>query len=238
MLDQKENHSDLFKKLELALEKFSPIMKVLHQEWVLEVQPKELKSVLFILRDEFDFECLMDVVGVDYAAYGKSEWVTSLATGTGFSRGINPEKSLDVQALDLKFPVRFSCFYLLLSLKHNLRIRVKVALPNLNSAGQVIDPMIDSVTEIYPSANWPEREVFDLFGILFKGHPDLRRILTDYGFIGHPFRKDFPLSGHVEMRYDAEAGRVVYEPVEIDPRILVPRVIRGECALEKKVKGV
>jgi NADH-quinone oxidoreductase subunit C len=238
MVDQKESHSDLFRKLEKALEKFSPIMSIIHQEWILEITPAVLKSVLSILRDEFNFECLMDVVGVDYASYGQAEWMTSEATGTGFSRAVDREQIAGADSLNLKTPLRFACFYLLLSLKHNLRIRVKVALPNLNSAGQVIDPMVDSVTDIYPSANWPEREAFDLFGILFKGHPDLRRILTDYGFIGHPFRKDFPLSGHVEMRYDSEAGRVVYEPVEIDPRTLVPRVIRCESALETKVKGV
>jgi NADH-quinone oxidoreductase subunit C len=89
-------------------------------------------------------------------------------------------------------------------------------------------PVVDSVVGIWNSANWFEREAFDLFGIVFEGHPDLRRILTDYGFIGHPFRKDFPLSGEVEMRYDAEKQRVVYEPVSIEPRVLVPRVIREE----------
>ncbi|HIA08313.1 MAG TPA: NADH-quinone oxidoreductase subunit C, partial [Chromatiaceae bacterium] len=86
--------------------------------------------------------------------------------------------------------------------------------------------------DIYPSANWAEREAFDLFGILFSGHPDLRRILTDYGFIGHPFRKDFPLTGHVEVRYDPEKGRVEYVPTEIEPRTLVPRVIRAEAEAE------
>jgi NADH-quinone oxidoreductase subunit C len=89
-------------------------------------------------------------------------------------------------------------------------------------------PIVPSVTELWASANWFEREAFDLFGILFDGHPDLRRILTDYGFIGHPFRKDFPLSGNVEMRYDPEQQRVVYEPVSIEPRVLVPRVIRDD----------
>jgi NADH-quinone oxidoreductase subunit C len=89
-------------------------------------------------------------------------------------------------------------------------------------------PMIDSVIPVWPGANWYEREAFDLFGIVFKGHPDLRRILTDYGFIGHPFRKDFPLSGNVEMRYDPALQRVIYQPVTIEPRELVPRVIREE----------
>jgi NADH-quinone oxidoreductase subunit C len=91
-------------------------------------------------------------------------------------------------------------------------------------------PIINSVIGLWESANWYEREAFDLFGILFEGHPDLRRLLTDYGFVGHPFRKDFPLSGHVEMRFDEERGRVVYEPVSIDPRVTVPRVVRREMS--------
>ena len=116
---------------------------------------------------------------------------------------------------------RFAAVYHLLSVSRNQRLRVRVFLDdNL--------PIVDSVTDIWPSANWFEREAFDLFGIVFEGHPDLRRILTDYGFIGYPFRKDFPLSGHVEMRYDPEKRRVVYQPVTIEPRILVPRVIREE----------
>ena len=116
---------------------------------------------------------------------------------------------------------RFATVYHLLSVSRNQRLRVRVFLDdNL--------PIVDSVTEIWPSANWFEREAFDLYGIVFEGHPDLRRILTDYGFIGHPFRKDFPLSGHVEMRYDPEKQRVVYQPVTIEPRVLVPRVIREE----------
>ena len=95
---------------------------------------------------------------------------------------------------------------------------------------------MDSIVDIWNSANWFEREAFDLFGILFQGHPDLRRILTDYGFIGHPFRKDFPLSGHVEMRYDPEQSRVVYQPVSIEPRVLVPRVIREDSRYVKGLK--
>jgi len=116
---------------------------------------------------------------------------------------------------------RFAVVYHLLSLKHNRRLRLRAYLEDEN-------PLIASVTSIWNSANWYEREAFDLFGIVFEGHPDLRRLLTDYGFIGHPFRKDFPLIGEVEMRYDAEKQRVVYQPVSIEPRILVPRVIREE----------
>ncbi len=116
---------------------------------------------------------------------------------------------------------RYAVVYHLLSVSRNQRLRLRVFLDDTL-------PVVDSVVDVWPSANWFEREAFDLFGIIFEGHPDLRRLLTDYGFIGHPFRKDFPLSGHVEMRYDPEKGRVVYQPVTIEPRVTVPRVIREE----------
>jgi NADH-quinone oxidoreductase subunit C len=115
---------------------------------------------------------------------------------------------------------RFAAVLHLLSLTHNWRLRLRVF--SLNDDF----PILDSVIEIWPSVNWYEREAFDLFGIVFEGHPDLRRILTDYGFIGHPFRKDFPISGHVEMRYDPEQKRVIYQPVTIEPREIVPRIVR------------
>ncbi|HWQ38866.1 MAG TPA: NADH-quinone oxidoreductase subunit C [Burkholderiales bacterium] len=117
---------------------------------------------------------------------------------------------------------RFAVVYHLLSLAHNWRLRV-VAYCRSDDF-----PQMDSVVDLWPSANWYEREAFDLFGIVFPGHPDLRRLLTDYGFVGHPFRKDFPLSGHVEMRYDPDQQRVVYQPVTIEPREIVPRVVREE----------
>ena len=116
---------------------------------------------------------------------------------------------------------RFAVVYHLLSIKNNHRVRLRTFVD-----GEV--PMVPSVIDIWNSANWFEREAFDLFGIVFDGHPDLRRILTDYGFIGHPFRKDFPLSGNVEMRYDPEQKRVIYQPVSIEPRMLIPRVIRQD----------
>ena len=116
---------------------------------------------------------------------------------------------------------RFAVVYHLLSVSRNQRLRLRVF------ANDDM-PVVESVVDIWNSANWYEREAFDLFGIIFEGHPDLRRILTDYGFIGHPFRKDFPLTGQVEMRYDSERGRVIYQPVTIEPRVLVPRVIREE----------
>ncbi len=117
---------------------------------------------------------------------------------------------------------RFAATTHLLSIKHNWRLRVRVFAPDDDL------PIVPSVTDIWPAANWFEREAFDLLGILFEGHNDLRRILTDYGFIGHPFRKDFPITGYVEMRYDAEQKRVIYQPVTIEPRENVPRVIREE----------
>jgi NADH-quinone oxidoreductase subunit C len=115
---------------------------------------------------------------------------------------------------------RFAAVLHILSLPHNWRLRVRVFCADDNF------PMLDSVVELWSSVNWYEREAFDLFGIVFDGHPDLRRILTDYGFIGHPFRKDFPISGHVEMRYDPEQKRVVYQPVTIEPREITPRIVR------------
>jgi len=196
----------------------------------LEVRPGLLKTALNFLKTNFSFEQLTDLFAVDYSTYGQAEWKTDLATGTGFSRGCHrfpPEELKDLR--------RFAVVYQLLSLKNNLRIRVQVF---LNAS----DPRVPSVEMIYPSANWAEREAFDLFGVLFEDHSDLRRILTDYGFIGYPFRKDFPISGHVEMRYDEKQKRVVYEPVEIEPRILVPRVIRhdnryGEVKKEEPSRG-
>ncbi len=117
---------------------------------------------------------------------------------------------------------RYAIVYHLLSLANNWRLRVRAFAPDDDF------PVVPSVIDIWPAANWYEREAFDLYGVMFTGHPDLRRILTDYGFIGHPFRKDFPLSGYVEMRYDPEQGRVIYQPVTIEPREIVPRVIREE----------
>lgn len=116
---------------------------------------------------------------------------------------------------------RYAVVYHLMSLNNNFRIRVRASLDDAQ-------PVLDSIREIWPAADWFEREAFDLYGIIFNGHPDLRRLLTDYGFIGHPFRKDFPLSGQVEMRYDEEQGRVIYVPVTVDDRILVPRTIRKD----------
>lgn len=189
---------------------------IARREVTIEVSPTHIFSVCQTLRDEFGFSQLMDVCGVDYAAYGQADWETTQATSTGFSRGVDK----GIYTKDAALP-RFAVVYHLLSIQHNQRLRVRAFLTEE-------PPRIDSVIAIWNSANWFEREAFDLYGILFDGHPDLRRILTDYGFIGHPFRKDFPLSGNVEMRYDPEKRRVIYEPVSIEPRVLVPKVIRQD----------
>ena len=163
----------------------------------------------------FLFNELIDLCGVDYLYFGKYDWETEAATEDGFSRGVELKEYTE-------FPwekPRFAVVYHLLSTALNHRMRVKVFLHEDNL-------LIPSVEDIWKAANWFEREAYDLYGILFENHPDLRRILTDYGFIGHPFRKDFPISGHVEMRYDAQQERVIYEPVDIEPRVLVPKVIR------------
>jgi len=166
---------------------------------------------------------MIDLCGVDYLAYGESEWDIG---GSSLSRGVKREFSFDDSELDETDSVfegkRYAVVIHLLSIKHNQRIRLKTYCDDNEF------PVVASVTDIWSSANWFEREAFDLFGIMFSGHPDLRRILTDYGFSGHPFRKDFPLIGQVEMRYDEEQKRVVYEPVSIEPRVLVPRIIRDD----------
>jgi NADH-quinone oxidoreductase subunit C len=190
-------------------------------ELTYEVPADELLAVAAVLRDAPDlkFEMCMDVCGVDYLSHGRDEWTTQSATSSGFSRGV----ARGAQRVDELAPGRrFAAVYHLLSISLNQRLRLRVFCADDDA------PMVDSVTGIWAGANWFERETFDLFGILFKGHPDLRRLLTDYGFIGHPFRKDFPLSGNVEVRYDPEKGRVVYQPVTIDPRVLVPKVIRHD----------
>jgi NADH-quinone oxidoreductase subunit C len=212
------------------------------------------------------FEQLVDLCGVDHLTYGRSEWNTETATFRGFSRGVDrrsptavayeradvragdlPAKEFEPQAAataltrpaaDLSQQAgrgeeegrRFAVVYHLLSVANNRRLRLRAWCP----PGE--PPLMDSVIEVWKSADWFEREAFDLYGILFRGHPDLRRLLTDYGFLGHPFRKDFPLIGNVEVRYDPARGRVVYEPVTIEPRTLVPRVIREDNRYEPALK--
>lgn len=191
--------------------------ELLNGEVTLHVSADSILSVCEQLRDQFGFEQLVDVCGVDYSQYGSTSWETKGATEHGFSRAVDGEGNM----APVEEGFRFAVVYHLLSIQHNQRLRLKVRL-------DADLPIVDSVTPIWNGADWFEREAFDLFGILFNGHTDLRRILTDYGFIGHPFRKDFPLIGNVEMRYDPEKKRVVYEPVSIEERILVPRVIRDD----------
>jgi len=161
---------------------------------------------------------LMDLTAVDYLHFGRDEWQTISATHSGFSRGRVARPNAHLPAGE----ARFAIVYQLLSITHNHRLRLRVPC----AAGD--EPVVDSVIDVWAAANWFEREAFDLYGILFRGHPDLRRLLTDYGFIGHPFRKDFPLAGNVEVRYDADKKRVIYQPVTIEPRVLVPKVIRDD----------
>ena len=199
-------------------------------EVTIEVKPENLIEVATILRDNdsLQFQQLLDVCGVDYSQYGRAEWQTGDASHAGFSRGVDDAASTGrLQFGDELDPMtaqgrRFAAVYHLISYALNQRLRVRVY------GSDDSFPVVPTVTGIWSSADWYEREAFDLFGILFSDHPDLRRILTDYGFVGHPFRKDFPLVGHVEMRYDPERERVVYEPVSIEPRVLVPRVRRED----------
>ena len=187
-----------------------------------------LKPLLYKLRENsaFAFEELIDLSVVDYLLYGQYDWETKSATENGFSRGVERQEE---KAYVLDTP-RFAVVYHLLSTTNNQRLRLKVFVDESS-------PVVPSVHDIWKGANWFEREAYDLFGILFEGHPDLRRILTDYGFIGHPFRKDFPLSGHVEMRYDALLQKVIYEPVDIVPRISVPKVIREDNRYSSDLKS-
>ena len=217
----------LASKVEARLPNLLQRVPSLPDELCYEVQPADIKQVCLALRDDpqLKFEILTDLAGIDYLDYGTSEWKTYTATSSGFSRGVNrggARKPHD--------GARFAVAYHLLSVTHNQRIRIRARCEDAE------DPIIDSVVEIWPAANWFEREAFDLYGILFTGHPDLRRILTDYGFIGHPFRKDFPLIGNVEVRYDADKQRVIYEPVTIQPRTLVPKVIRDDNRYDPALK--
>jgi NADH-quinone oxidoreductase subunit C len=206
-------------------------------EVTIEVPAGQWRATCEALRDRFGFEQLVDLSGVDYLGYGTDEWDTETSS-EGFSRGVegagpgrfgfgqSPSAESDAGEVPLQGVAgrRFAVAAHLLSVQHNRRVRVRCFAPDDAL------PVVDSVVPVWVGANWFEREAFDLFGIVFAGHPDLRRILTDYGFVGHPFRKDFPLIGNVEVRYDPERQRVVYEPVtSVEPRVLVPRVIRDDA---------
>ena len=199
-------------------------------EVTIEVSAENLVEVATELRDneQFQFQQLVDLCGVDYSQYGETEWQTNDASRAGFSRGVEGAGSMgrlqfgdELESVVAKGR-RYAMVCHLISYRHNLRLRLRCF------AADDSFPVVPSLVNIWRVVDWYEREAFDLFGILFSDHPDLRRILTDYGFVGHPFRKDFPLIGHVEMRYDPEKERVVYEPVSIEPRVLVPRVKRED----------
>jgi NADH-quinone oxidoreductase subunit C len=195
-----------------------------YSEITMLVPKDKLLAVAAQLRDgeQYLFDQIIDVCGVDYSTYGQGEWVTDGASATGFGRGVETVSPVSVDE-------QFAAVYHLLSVAKNQRLRLRVSLDSEK-------PVVSSVVDIWNSANWYEREAFDMFGIQFEGHPDLRRILTDYGFIGHPFRKDFPLTGYVEMRYDPEQQRVVYVPVSVEQRTQVPRVVRnsGQQEIEQE----
>ncbi|TLY47407.1 MAG: NADH-quinone oxidoreductase subunit C [Gammaproteobacteria bacterium] len=213
--------SDIVLQLQKINQRFDSVIQeiiVERDEITLEISAEQLPEVGLALRDEtdFKFELLVDVCVVDYAEYGMSEWTTERSTLTGFERGV--DTTGDLHPIAWNKP-RFAVVYHLLSLTHNQRLRLRVF-----AKGET--PQVPSVIKLWSAADWYEREAFDLYGVFFDGHPDLRRLLTDYGFVGHPFRKDFPLTGHVEVRYDASEGRVIYQPVTVTPRTLVPKTIR------------
>ena len=185
----------------------------------IKVKNDQLIEIAQILREDQSYELLLDVIAVDYLTFGNADWKTNTATNTGYSRAVQPTI---IPEIDATFKDRFAVFYQLLSVSTNQRLTIKVFASESNP------PTVPSVVSIWSSADWFEREAFDLMGIHFEGHPDLRRILTDYGFIGHPFRKDFPTNGNLEVVYDEEKGEVVYQPVSISTRPSVPRVIRDQ----------
>lgn len=207
-------------------------------ETTLEVAPAQWHATALALRDEFGFDQLVDLCGVDYLSYGSAEWDTDDVSSSGFSRGVEgkgagrfawgeapSEESGDAGAQPVDAPQnRYAVVAHLLAYAGNRRLRIRCFAPNDDV------PVVASLCDVWPGVNWFERETFDLYGVVFEGHPDLRRILTDYGFVGHPFRKDFPLIGNVEVRYDELKQRVVYEPVNsVEPRVNVPRVIRDDA---------
>ena len=202
-------------------------------EVTIEVLPENWLAVAKFLRDEpeWQFEQCVDVCGVDYLSYGDVEWDTTGVSSQGFSRGVEGKGAGRFNWSERPRPEhhkrRFAVVAHLLSLGRNQRVRLRAY-----CADDEV-PSMPSLVDLWPGVNWFEREAFDLYGIVFEGHPDLRRILTDYGFVGHAFRKDFPLIGNVEVRYDPDKRRVVYEPVSIEPRVLVPRTIRDDSRYEQ-----
>jgi NADH-quinone oxidoreductase subunit C len=221
-----ERLNNLKELISTTLGEMATEITIAHREVTVEVPKADITKACRKLRDTeaLEFDMVIDVCGVDYLHYGIAEWETHSASGTGFDRGVESASEKE-RVIEWNKP-RFAVVYHLLSTVNNQRVRVKAFLTEE-------DLMIDTVVDVWPGANWFERETFDMFGILFNGHPDMRRILSDYGFIGNAFRKDFPLSGNVEVRYDAKLARVVYEPVKLEKRILVPKVIREANRFEE-----
>ncbi len=230
-----EAKSQFVQKLEAKLGQKLARLDESRGETTIEVLPENWLAVASVLRDDADlhFELAMDLCGVDYLSYGLTEWDTTDVSSTGFSRGVEGNAGPGrfgwaQRPLHPDIPHRFGVVVHLLSVKHNRRLRLRAHCADDDLPG------LPSLIGIWPAVDWFEREAFDLYGIVFEGHPDLRRILTDYGFVGHPFRKDFPLIGNVEVRYDPEKKRVVYEPVtSVEPRVLVPRTIRDDSRYEQ-----
>ena len=212
-MDRKKNT----KTLEENLQQFDIEVTINRSNPEIKVSREQLYELANTLKKDESYEILMDVIAVDYLTYGDVDWKTNNATNTGYSRAVKPTI---IPEIDETFEERFAVFYQLLSVKTNQRLTLKVFSSESNP------PSIPSLVDVWSSADWFEREAFDLMGIHFEGHPDLRRILTDYGFIGHPFRKDFPTNGNLEVVYDEEKEEVVYKPVSISTRPTVPRVIR------------
>ena len=225
------NATDLAARLQARFNDATVTVAQPRGEMTLDVPADQWLAAAQALHDEFGFEQCVDVSGVDYLSYGSDEWDTDVSS-EGFSRGVEGKSAGRFawgeapNSAAIAPERRFAAVAHLLSYQHNQRLRLRTFAPNDDL------PVVASLTSVYPGTNWFEREAFDLYGIVFEGHPDLRRILTDYGFVGYPFRKDFPLIGNVEVRYDAEKKRVVYEPVSIEPRVLVPRVIRDDARYE------
>lgn len=215
------------------LGELATVVKTGSRSVAVDVDASRFSGVARRLRDHDDlqFQQLIDLAGIDYLGLGDDEWATRDVTHEGFSRGVEGQGSGRIvygERPSWQVPERrFAVIVQLLSLRHNRRVRLRAF-----CADDAL-PSLPSLTEIWPVANWFEREAFDLFGIAFEGHPDLRRILTDYGFVGHPFRKDFPLIGNIEVRFDPVRNRVIHEPVSIEPRVLVPRVIRDDSRYEQ-----
>ena len=232
--DATSGRSAFAQKLEVKLGQKLVRLDESRGETTIEVLPENWLAVARVLRDdaELHFEQVMDLCGVDYLSYGDAEWDTTDVSSEGFSRGVEgagPGRfAWANRPRNTNIPHRFAVVAHLLSVKHNRRLRLRAHCADDDLPG------LPSLIGIWPAVDWFEREAFDLYGIVFEGHPDLRRILTDYGFVGHPFRKDFPLIGNVEVRYDPEKKRVVYEPVtSVEPRVLVPRTIRDDSRYEQ-----